>query len=127
MYCGSCKRDLHPSIEGNQEGRFVYTCPCGSYIGDVDRSRHGVPAAAAQVAGPAAPAPAARPPELRGELIVAQATIEEQIRARLAYLEDGHVEAEQAERRRLRRMLTASERRPKRKTNVVPIARQAAK
>jgi hypothetical protein len=114
MHCPECRKDVHPVIDGDQNMKFVYRCPCGSYLGDVVREASGVPSA---------PSPAAVPARTLSVSVSPPPSVPvvDQILARLHYLEDGHVEAEIAERRSLRRMLAAAERKPRQKTNVVPM------
>ena len=140
MHCDACQRDVFPTIEHSQEEktgktRYMHMCPCGAFLGEVPNWRNStaqnntapVPPAMGKNPGiqlqtrlvPGPTVPLAEKPEAQ--------SVVDQIRARLAYLEDGHIEMEQAERKMLRKMLTASE--PKHRTpkNVHPIGKKVAK
>jgi hypothetical protein len=123
MQCMSCGLDREPIIEGDQSGRFYYTCgnaSCHVNLGPVRREHTVPPLPPAAVAGP--PAPQQPIAALPGGSYV------ETIRVRLAFLDAELAKAEpmRQERDALRRMLRAAERpggARKSKSNVVPIAK----
>ena len=143
MFCGACQREVHPAIEGDMGLRMTYVCPCGAYLGEVPNWRTtsqnttatsvpvSVPPAMGRNPGIQLPTRLAPGPTvpLTLEKPEAQSVIE-QIQGRLAYLQDGHIEMEIAERKMLCRMISASERKTrspmKSSSNVVPFAQQKA-
>jgi len=123
MECTSCGLDREPIIEGDQHGRFCYTCgnpACHSNLGPVKRGGAVAAPAAAQVLAAASPT----------SILVPQGgSYVEAIRAKLALLDVELAKADvlREERDALRRMLRAAERPSKSKrnakSNVVPIAK----
>ena len=135
MHCGACDREVHPSIEHWQTDKgLVYKnmCPCGAVLGVVENWRSKpvlVPATATVTVPPVQGNPLGT--QLPTQLVQGQVTLLEKpdaqtvidkIQIRLAYLQDGHIEMEIAERKMLRRMLAASTPKPRGRSNVVPIA-----
>lgn len=131
MLCPSCGQDKHPIIEGDQRGRFVYTCgngSCHALLGPVKSSDSTPAAATSQPAQWAAQAIDAIAMPARITIVktgTSAADVLEQLRMRLAHV-DGEIEKRaelEAERAQLRRMIAAAERKPrgrKTKNNVVP-------
>jgi hypothetical protein len=120
VICGACNQDRHPVIEGDQNGRFQYTCgngECHAFIKLHERSEPSEKAATAESA--TRPAfemtraepftPLAAPTEARAvDDAVAVLT------ARLAHIEQAlaTMPSLKAERSKLRRMLAASQVKP---------------
>jgi hypothetical protein len=129
MLCTSCGQDREPIIEGDQSGRFQYTCGnagCHSNLGPVVRE-HTQPKV---VPLPVPHAAAATPPGARPQTLAdVGPSLVESIRRRIELLdvELAKAEAMRVERKMLARMLRAAERKePKQpQSNVVPIARGA--
>jgi hypothetical protein len=123
MFCAACNKDVHPQVDGDQSGKFVHRCSCGQFLANITPPWEAKPTDVQELRP--APEPDRKPSPVapKATAPAQQLTIEEQIRARLAYLEDGHVESEQAERRKLRRMLSAGVRQRRARSNVVPMQR----
>lgn len=122
MLCPSCGEDRSPIIEGDQSGRFSYTCAnpgCHVSLGPVVREQL-APVADAVLAPPVRPPPSPGLADLGGSLV-------DTIRARVELLDREIAKADsmRTERTMLVRMLRAAERRektPSKPSNVVPIA-----
>jgi hypothetical protein len=119
VICGACNQDRHPVIEGDQNGRFQYTCgngECHAFIKLHERSEPSEKAATA--------VRATRPAfEMRGQSLsrprraIAKHTVDDAVAdltARLADIEQAlaTVPSLKAERSKLRRMLAASQVKP---------------
>jgi len=123
MLCTACGKDLHPVIEGDQSGRFIYTCAnaeCHAVLGPVRPSD----ASPSLVVG--AP-PSAKVEGFAFGGVIAPENLVEKMETRVAQLdvEIARLESLKEERGHLKRML-AVRYRVKRARNVIALPKKAA-
>jgi hypothetical protein len=116
VICGACGQDRHPVIEGDQNGRFQYTCgngECHAFIKLHERSEpeaHAPSVQSVSVPAVVAPTPGRSAPIAVDTVDAAVAAIVTRLAEVDAALDA--VPALKAEQKKLRRMLAASQAKP---------------
>jgi hypothetical protein len=114
VICGACNQDRHPVIEGDQNGRFQYTCgngECHAFIKLHERSEPTSAQSSAPVAASVSVPALARPAAASADTVESAVSA---IVTRLIEVDSvlATVPSLKAERSRLRRMLAASQLKP---------------
>lgn len=117
MICGACNQDRHPVIEGDQNGRFQYTCGNGECHAFIKLHERSLPSTASPASDERAQPVSSQAPAMARHAAASADTVGSAVAAIVARLAEvdaalAAVPELKAEQKKLRRMLAASQAKP---------------